>query len=130
MTRLRGFIRRPPPWALALALLALGGCASEAGVAEVIPGADPGRGEALMRAYGCPSCHTIPGVLDARGMVGPPLTLWARRDFIAGALPNRPGNLIRWIMDPQAIEPGTVMPDLGVSETEARDIAAYLYTLR
>jgi cytochrome c1 len=63
-------------------------------------------------------------------MIGPPLTLFARRAYIAGEAPNTARSLIQWIMSPQSIEPGTVMPALGVSEAQARDIAAYLYTLR
>lgn len=63
-------------------------------------------------------------------MVGPPLTAWSQRAFIAGEVPNSPEFLMRWIEVPQAIEPGTDMPNLGVTHGEARDIAAYLYTLR
>jgi cytochrome c1 len=61
--------------------------------------------------------------------VGPPLDAWAEREFIAGSLPNEPDALIDWIVNPQAIEPGTAMPTLGVTPEEARDMAAYLYTL-
>jgi cytochrome c len=86
-------------------------------------------GRRLLRAYGCGACHTIPGVGDAHAHVGPPLTEWARRRYIAGSLPNTTDNLTRWIVDPQAIEPGTAMPTLGVSEDEARLIGAYLYSL-
>jgi cytochrome c1 len=63
-------------------------------------------------------------------MVGPPLTMFAHRAYIAGQLPNQPENLVRWIQDPQGVEPGTAMPDLGVTPAVARDMAAYLYTLR
>jgi cytochrome c len=63
-------------------------------------------------------------------MVGPPLTMFARRAYIAGRLPNVPDNLIRWLQDPQGVEPGTAMPNLGVGPPVARDMAAYLYTLR
>lgn len=90
--------------------------------------ADAGR-RALVR-FGCGSCHTIPGVRGADAMVGPPLNSWSRRSFIAGRLPNTPENLVHWIVTPQTVEPGTAMPDLGVSEREARDMAAYLYKLR
>lgn len=95
-----------------------------------VAGGDPTRGSNALRAYGCGACHVIPGVVGAQGQVGPPLTQWALRAYIAGNLPNIPPNLVRWIRDPQAIEPGTAMPSLGVSEAEARDMAAYLYTLR
>ena len=94
-----------------------------------VPGGDPERGVQAFRAYGCTSCHTIPGVRGANSLVGPPLTRWAERGFIAGNLPNTPYNLVQWIRYPQRIEPGTVMPDLDVSEQDARDMAAYLFTL-
>jgi cytochrome c1 len=71
----------------------------------------------------------IPGISGASGTVGPPLTDFSHRGYIAGELPNNGPNLIRWIMDPQAVEPGTAMPDLGIGQSEARDIAAYLFTL-
>src|SRR5581483_6561824 len=76
---------------------------------------------------GCGACHTIAAVDGADGKVGPPLAHFADRRYIAGELPNTPENLVRWIMDPQAVEPRTVMPDLDVGEPQARDIAAYLY---
>jgi putative membrane protein len=91
---------------------------------------DPKRGASAIARHGCGACHRIPGIDGARGVVGPSLADLARRTFLAGALPNDPGNLIRWIRDPQAIEPGTVMPRLGVTEGDAADIAAYLYRLR
>ncbi len=89
-----------------------------------------GRGKKLIADYGCGSCHTIPGIYTARGVVGPPLFFFSRRTMIAGELPNSPENLVRWIKNPKAVEPGTAMPDLGLSDEQARDIAAYLYTLR
>jgi cytochrome c1 len=52
------------------------------------------------------------------------------RRYIAGRLPNTPNNLIGWLQSPQSIEPGSVMPNLGVTQRDARDMAAYLYTLR
>jgi cytochrome c len=96
---------------------------------RVVPGGDPQQGTQLIREYGCGMCHVIPGVQRAEGTVGPPLIGWADRIYIAGHLPNTPENLVQWIENPQAIEPGTAMPNLGVTEDEARDIAAYLYTL-
>lgn len=89
----------------------------------------PVRGEELIERYGCGSCHVIPGVDWARGKTGPPLTRWSERHFIAGTLLNTPANLVGWIVDPQAVEPGTAMPDLGVAPEEALHIAAYLFTL-
>lgn len=95
-----------------------------------IDGADPARGAATIEAYGCGSCHSIPGVRGAQGMVGPPLEHWAQRRIIAGEIPNDPQHLITWLKVPQSVEPGTAMPNMGVSDAQARDMAAYLYTLR
>jgi cytochrome c1 len=78
----------------------------------------------------CGSCHTIPGIQGARGAVGPPLYFFSRRTMIAGELPNTPENLVHWIRSPQSVIPGNAMPDLGLTDTQARDVAAYLYTLR
>jgi cytochrome c len=97
---------------------------------EVRMDGNTGRGKQLILSYGCGSCHTIPGIHAARGVVGPPLMFFSRRTMIAGELPNSPENLIRWIRDPKAVEPGTAMPTLGLTEYEAHDVAAYLYTLR
>lgn len=91
---------------------------------------NPAAGKALIQSYGCGSCHIIPGIRTARGMVGPPLLYFSRRTIIAGELPNTPANLEAWIRNPVAIEPGTAMPNLGVTDSQAHDMAAYLYTLR
>lgn len=118
---------------IATAAIALGGGGCrEAGVTpqhEVV-GASPARGARLIVVYGCGSCHVIPGVPAAEGRVGPPLTDYADRTFVAGKLRNEPDALVRWIRDPQLVTPGTAMPALGVTELDARDIAAYLYTLQ
>lgn len=95
-----------------------------------VSGGDPERGAELIRAYGCPSCHLIPGIAGADGLVGPPLIHWRDRVYIAGRVPNTPEQLVRWIMDPQAIDERTAMPDMGIGAEDARDIAAYLFTLR
>ena len=88
------------------------------------------RGVEVIQRYNCGSCHLIPGIPGARGKVGPPLLFFSDRTFIAGEVPNTTENLIRWVRSPQSIEPNTAMPNLGLSEQEARDVAAYLYTLR
>lgn len=92
------------------------------------PEGDPANGEAAIREYGCGSCHSIPGIQNADSRVGPRLDGFVEQSFIAGKLANTPENLARWIHNPQDVTPGTAMPNLGVSETEARDIAAYIYT--
>lgn len=116
--------------AVGVAAALLGACEDNIPYQEhFVPGGDPERGLLAMEKYGCGFCHYIPGVEGIQEIVAPPLTAWADRQYIAGELPNRAENLILWIMDPHAVEPGTAMPNLGVSEAEARDIAAYLYTL-
>jgi cytochrome c2 len=106
-----------------------GGRMESAGQVSLLNG-DPERGRVLIDRFDCGACHTIPGVRGARGAVGPPLIFWSRRTYIAGQLPNTPPNLVRWVRNPQAVEPGTAMPALGLDERQARDVAAYLYTLR
>lgn len=96
--------------------------------AALLTGGDPLAGEAKFIAYGCGSCHSLSHVRKATGMVGPPLDGVALRAIIAGKLANKPDNLQRWIRDPQGVTPGTAMPNLGVGQRDARDIAAFLYT--
>lgn len=94
-----------------------------------IAGADPRRGAQAMQQYGCGSCHVIPGVPGARGLAGPPLADYSQRALLAGQLPNTPAMLVAWLRDPPALIPATGMPSLEVTEVDARDMAAYLYTL-
>jgi cytochrome c len=100
------------------------------GSARELTGGDPERGVAAIGRYGCGSCHEIPGIRRANGTVGPPLTRIASRSYLAGRLSNTPADMMQWIQHPQEIEPGTAMPDMNVTEQDARDIVAYLYTLR
>jgi cytochrome c2 len=116
------------------ALLALGlasACSTEReDPAPLVPGGEPARGVAAIRRHGCGGCHVIPGLPESRGRVGPSLAGFASRPYIAGALPNHPLELIEWIRNPRATHPETIMPGLGVTMAEARDIAAHLYRLR
>ncbi len=115
--------------AILMAFLAANCEPSPPRLSPAIAGGRPERGAELIESYGCGACHVVPGVRGADGTVGPPLTDFAVRGYIAGQLPNNGRNLVHWIMDPDGVEPGTAMPDLGVTEAEARDIAAYLFTL-
>jgi cytochrome c len=112
-----------------VAMFAMGGCRGAEQEARAVTGGDPARGRQALRLYGCHTCHTIAGVPGAHGMIGPVLDRMSRRASSAG----RPADLsarIQWIRDPQGIGGPTVMPNMGVSEQDARDIAAYLYTRR
>jgi cytochrome c oxidase assembly factor CtaG/cytochrome c2 len=91
---------------------------------------DVKHGAILLDHYGCGSCHAIPGIADAQGDVGPPLTRISRRVYIAGLLRNSPDNMEQWLMHPQRIAPGNAMPDMQMPESDARDITAFLMTLK
>ena len=111
-----------------LALVFLAGCIGGNPEPEhIVPGGNAARGELAMETYGCGFCHAIPGVEEVPTIEGPPLAGWAERQYIAGAVTNTPENLILWLVNPHAIEPGTAMPNLGVSEQDARDMATFLY---
>lgn len=113
-----------------VAVALLTGCGPESPPGMDSPTGDPARGRTLMQSYGCSSCHAIPGVSATHAAVGPPLTDMGKRAYIAGILPNTPADMVRWIREPQAIDARTVMPDMGVSEADARDMAAYLWSLQ
>ena len=98
--------------------------------AKMSTGGDPARGKADIDKYGCTACHSIPGIAGPKGMVGPSLDHLASRQFIAGKFPNNPETLIKWLQNPATFDPNTAMPNMGVSEPDSRDIAAYLYTLK
>jgi cytochrome c len=91
---------------------------------------DPHRGRRTILKYGCQNCHTIPGIREAHALVGPPLGQVASRAYLAGELPNTPENMMQWIQHPHHVEQHTVMPEMGVTLDDSRDITAYLYTLR
>ena len=114
-----------------MAVAALAACSEAPAVPHHlrIAGAEPERGRALILSYGCGTCHHVDGVRGARGTVGPPLGAFAQRSVVAGILPNTPRVLVSWLMDPPALDPRTAMPSVGLDEAQARDIAAYLYTL-
>lgn len=80
----------------------------------------------LMIQYGCPTCHVIPHVPGAVGNVGPSLQWLSQRSFLAGSLPNTPQNLEQWIMHPQRYQPGTAMPEMGLTQQDAGKIVAFL----
>lgn len=119
-----------PVMALGLLALSAGGAPGIAQEANGGSGGDPARGARLIGSYGCGACHVVPGIAGADGVVGPPLTLIGRRIYLAGMLRNTPDNMATWLEQPQRIVPGNAMPDMSVTPQDARDIAAYLDTLR
>ncbi|MGH8895862.1 MAG: c-type cytochrome [Egibacteraceae bacterium] len=116
-------------WAVVAALAVAGCTALPPTRSQKISRGDPEFGKQALVDYGCVSCHSIPGVPGADAFVGPPLDHFGRRSYIAGRLVNSQDNLVHWIMNPQAVEPGTAMPNLHVSEDDAINISAYLLSL-
>lgn len=111
----------------AVALAALAACSKTPRV-DPLSGGNPRAGKALIERYGCAACHEIKGVAHARSQVGPSLKTIRDASYVAGVLPSSAANLETWIMRPREVDPKTAMPDLGVTQAEARDIAAYLYS--
>jgi len=104
--------------------------AADVATPQNAPQGDARRGAVLISQFGCGTCHVVPGIGSATGNVGPPLSRIGDRAYIAGVLANTPENMERWLMKPQEVVPGNAMPDLGLSERDARDLTAYLDTLR
>lgn len=94
------------------------------------PIGDAAHGKQLIDKYGCAACHVIPQVEGPKGMVGPPLEHVASRQIIGGKLTNTPQNMIAWLQNPQMVDPSNSMPNLGVTPADARDITAFLETLK
>jgi putative membrane protein len=115
--------------AILLLPLLLGGCRDAAQASNTSFGGNPKRGAALIQKFGCGACHTIPGIDDAKGLVGPPLDHMGSRVYLAGVLRNTPDNMMEWLRNPQQVVPNNAMPDVGLNEKQARDITAYLETL-
>ena len=97
------------------------------GFAQLKADGNSSKGRQLVSRFGCTTCHTIPGL--GSGSVGPPLTNFAERQYLAGLLVNVPASAVAWIADPKRFKPDTAMPKLNIQPTEARDIVSYLYTL-
>lgn len=101
---------------------------SSANTADTAAG-DAQAGKRALHQYLCATCHQIPGVTAANQHVGPPLNGIANRKYIGGVVPNTPENMVRWLQNPKQFDPLSAMPDLGVTDKDACDIAAFLATL-
>lgn len=126
MTR---FGRRPCAALIALCGLGMGACKPPPPDHEE-PEVQVERGRQLLARYHCGTCHSIPGVAASQGKFAASLEAYGRRSYIVGRVPNEPALLARWIVEPGAIVPGTLMPNMGVSHADGRDMAAYLGQLR
>ena len=115
-----------------IVMLALGAMIVARGASAADADSGPGdarHGAKLIAQSGCGACHTISGIANARGLVGPPLDNIGARTIIAGILPNTADNMRRWLQSPQSIVPGNAMPNIGLSADDAADITAYLEAL-
>ena len=110
----------------------LGAAAAAGGAPVVEPGSPAADGQMIIAGKPCVGCHTIPGVPGATGTVGPNLGGVASRAKIAGGAVNNsgPDDLKKWILNPPALKPGTLMPNLGLTDDEATKIVAYLELLK
>jgi cytochrome c oxidase subunit 2 len=102
----------------------------QAQVPETPATGDAAQGAQLFQDLTCRTCHTIAGT-EAKGRIGPDLTHLSGRETLgAGVLDNTPDNLARWLTNPQAIKPGSYMPNLNLTYAQARALAAYLEALK
>jgi len=93
------------------------------------PTGDAAAGKDLFASRACVGCHTIRGV--ATGTLGPDLTHFGSRAlFGAGLWPTTPENVAAWVKDPPALKPGSRMPNLGLSDADAKALALYLTSLK
>ncbi len=115
---------------VSLLVLGLLAAAARAESSEAYVVGSPGHGAELIAEKGCGSCHMIPGIRGADGLVGPPLILWGRRIFVAGLLRNTQQNVAAWVLNPQRFVPGNAMPSTGLTPSDALDVAAYLESLK
>lgn len=124
----RASLRSLLAWSVVVAAIAAGcGMGPEVRSQQVTEG-NLTAGRAALEDHGCVSCHSIPGVAEDAA-VGPPLDRFGERAYIAGRLGNNQDNLVRWIRDPKDVDPETAMPDLGIGEEDATNMAAYLLSL-
>lgn len=111
-------------------LLAVCGCKQPPDQQHFMAAADPRRGREIIVRVGCSSCHEIPGIGWPKGRIAPSLEGFAGQSLIAGRAPNRPDVLARFVRNAPEVVPGSGMPPMPLQPEEARDVAAYLYTLR
>lgn len=116
-------------WAVLSLTALLCACVDKSDPPTRIAGADADNGLAVIQRVGCASCHVIPGIRWPRGRAGPSLDRFADSPMIGGRFPNQPDVLVDWLIDAPSMAPATAMPPMPLTESEARDVAAYLYSL-
>ena len=87
-------------------------------------------GRRVFETTACLNCHAVSGTV-ANGRFGPDLThLMSRSTLASGAADNTRENLRRWIEDPEAIKPGSLMPAMKLAEADLDALVSYMETLR
>jgi cytochrome c len=119
-------MKRIVPFAFALMI----GCGRPETRAAIHGRGNSEHGKQLIAQYGCMTCHNIPGIEGPRGMVGPSLDHLASRKWIDSKFPNDAESMTRWLQNPQSMDPQSNMPNVGVTPADARDMTAYLATLK
>jgi mono/diheme cytochrome c family protein len=116
---------------LLLAALTFLACHREPAAPQEPPRGNAERGKQLILQHGCNVCHIAPGVGGTQGMLGPTLAGFALRPTISnGTVANTPDNVEKFIMAPASMNPASAMPPLNVNVEDAKDLAAYLRTLK
>jgi cytochrome c len=110
----------------------LGSAAAAGGAPVVEPGSPAAEGQMIIASEPCVGCHMIPGIPAATGTIGPNLAGVASRTKIAGGAVNNSGSddLKKWILNPPGVKPGTLMPNVGLTDEQATKVVAYLELLK
>ena len=111
-------------------LVMLAACHSPAIESDAADAGAVARGAAAAGRLGCGACHVMPGIDWPKGRVGPALDGFGARAMIAGRLPNEASLLAAYVRDAPSLVPGSAMPAIPMTDAEARDIAAWLQSLR
>lgn len=117
------------PIAAALLVGLLSACIDKANQPRPMAQGDAAEGLRIMERVGCAACHSIPGVAWPQGRTGGSLAGVGARPLIAGRLPNQPDVMMAVVRDAPSLLPDIAMPAMPLTDAEARDVAAYLYTL-
>jgi len=112
-----------------LLAIAAAGCKPPPDANTAAPLASAERGKQAIERVGCAACHTIEGIAWPQGKAAPALADLNRRGLIAGRLPARPDVLAAFVRDAPSLVPDTAMPAMPLSQSEALDVASYLYAI-
>ncbi|MER3445681.1 MAG: hypothetical protein C4291_02080 [Candidatus Dadabacteria bacterium] len=91
---------------------------------------EPARGAQIFQQKTCVNCHTVAGT-RANGHISPDLRhLGSRQTIGAGIMENTQPNLARWLANTQSVKPGSLMPNMRLSDSKVNALVAYMEALR